>query len=138
MVFTGELEVKDLTIMLEDKPGTLAEVSEVLGQAGVNIEGGCGYPAIGRGIFHILVEDENVARTALEAAGITISEVSDVVVLDLLNNPGSLGVQLRKLANEGVNATMFYIASNNRVVLSVDDFDKAQAMFRSDGFPMRP
>lgn len=116
--------------MLEDKPGTLAEVSDVLGQAGVNIEGGCGYPAIGRGIFHILVEDVNAARSALEAAGITVSEENDVILLNLENKPGSLGTELRKLSNEGINATLFYIASNNRIVLSVDDIDKARSLIK--------
>ncbi|OLS28406.1 MAG: hypothetical protein HeimC2_07520 [Candidatus Heimdallarchaeota archaeon LC_2] len=120
--------MKDLTILLEDKPGTLAEVSEVLGQAGINIEGGCGYPAIGRGIFHILVEDVIAARTALEGAGITVSEENDVIVFNLDNKPGNLGAELRKLSNEGINATLFYIASNNRIVLSVDDFDKARSL----------
>ena len=122
--------MKDLTIMLEDRPGTLAEVSEVLGKAGINIEGGCGYPAIGRGIFHILVEDAKAARTALEGAGITVSEENDVIIFNLDNKPGSLGVELRKLSNEGINATLFYIASNNRIVLSVNDFDKARDLMK--------
>ncbi|MHA2030077.1 MAG: ACT domain-containing protein [Candidatus Kariarchaeaceae archaeon] len=121
--------MKDITILLEDKPGTLAEVADVLGRSGINIEGGCGYPAIGRGIFHILVEDPVAARTALEGAGITISEENDVLILDLENKPGSLGEGLRKIADESINATLFYIASNNRIVISVDDFEKAQTLF---------
>jgi hypothetical protein len=39
--------MKDLTIILKDKPGTLAQVGEILGQAGVNIEGLCGFPCNG-------------------------------------------------------------------------------------------
>ncbi len=122
--------MKDITIMLEDRPGTLAEVSEVLGKAGVNIEGGCGYPAIGRGIFHILVKDVNDARIALEGAGITVSEENDVVVVNLENSPGSLATELKKISNEGINITVFYIASDNRLVLSVDDFAKAQGLYK--------
>ena len=122
--------MKDITILLEDEPGTLAEVSEVLGRAGVNIEGGCGYPAVGRGIFHILVENEGLARTALEGAGITISEENDVIVLHLENKPGSLGDELKKLSNERINVRLFYIASNNRIVLSVDNFEKAISLVK--------
>ena len=33
---------KDLSVILEDKPGMLALLGEVLGRAGVNIEGICG------------------------------------------------------------------------------------------------
>jgi hypothetical protein len=35
---------KDLTIILTNRPGTLADAAEALGRAGVNIRGGCGVP----------------------------------------------------------------------------------------------
>jgi hypothetical protein len=40
---------KDLTIILEDHPGTLADVGEPLGKAGINIDGLCGFPCEGKG-----------------------------------------------------------------------------------------
>ena len=33
--------MKDLTVSLEDRPGTLADLGEALGKAGINIEGMC-------------------------------------------------------------------------------------------------
>jgi len=33
--------VKDLTVILQDRPGTLADMGEILGNAGINIEGMC-------------------------------------------------------------------------------------------------
>jgi hypothetical protein len=39
----------DLTIILEDRPGTLVDVGEALGKAGINIDGMCGFPCQGRG-----------------------------------------------------------------------------------------
>jgi len=53
---------KDLTVVLEDRPGTLADVGEALGKAGINIDGLCGFPCQGKGILHILVEDAAAAR----------------------------------------------------------------------------
>jgi hypothetical protein len=44
--------MKDLTILMEDRPGTLANVGEALGNAGVNIEGMCGFGAGGQGTAH--------------------------------------------------------------------------------------
>ena len=32
----------DLTIILEDRPGSVAKLGETLGKAGVNIDGSCG------------------------------------------------------------------------------------------------
>ncbi|MGH7754363.1 MAG: ACT domain-containing protein, partial [Gemmatimonadales bacterium] len=49
---------KDLTVMLDDRPGTLAQLSEALGKANVNIEGVCAMPAGGgQAAVHLLVED---------------------------------------------------------------------------------
>jgi hypothetical protein len=53
---------KDLTVYLEDRPGTLATLGETLGNAGINIDGMCGFASEGRGIFHVLVDDGAAAR----------------------------------------------------------------------------
>ncbi len=55
----------DLTVILEDRPGTLADVGEALGEAGINIDGMCGFPCEGRGRLHVLVDDPVNARRAL-------------------------------------------------------------------------
>ena len=47
----------DISIELEDKPGTVAAAAEALGKAGVNIEGFAGFNVGGKGIAHVLVED---------------------------------------------------------------------------------
>jgi len=61
-------------VILVNRPGTLADAAEALGRAGVNIAGGCGFPAAGEGIFHVLVEDPTTARRALEAAGMEVRQ----------------------------------------------------------------
>ena len=54
--------MKDLTVSLEDRPGTLADLGEALGKAGINIEGMCAVAGEGRSIIHLLVTDANAAR----------------------------------------------------------------------------
>jgi len=49
--------MKDLTVSLEDRPGTLADLGEALGKAGINIEGMCAVAGEGRSIIHLLVTD---------------------------------------------------------------------------------
>jgi hypothetical protein len=97
--------MKDLAIVLEDRPGTLAAVGEALGNAGVNIEGLCGFGAGGQGTAHILVADEAAARAALEGAGIAIAAERDVIVMDMAgqDRPGTMGAMARKVADAGVN-----------------------------------
>ena len=66
----------DLTVILEDRPGELARLGEVTGEAGVNIEGMCALTGQGRGYIHLLVADEkaSAARVALEGAGMGVAE----------------------------------------------------------------
>jgi len=115
---------RDLTVILVNRPGTLADAAEALGRAGVNIEGACGFPAVGEGIFHVLVEDAPAARQALEAAGLEVRAERDVVLLDQLpREPGTLGAALRRIADAGVNVDLIYPTEDGRVVLSGDDVD---------------
>ncbi len=119
--------MKDLTVFLEDRPGTLADAGEALGKAGVNIEGTCGFPCEGKGVGHILIEDASKARRVLEEIGIEVGEEREVLVLEVKNQLGELGRIARRIANVGANINLIYIASNNRLVLGVDDLDKARS-----------
>jgi hypothetical protein len=118
---------KDLTINLADRPGTLAELGEVMGKAGVNIEGVCGIPGGGTSVVHILVEDVVSARRCLEAAKIQVQAERDVLLVKLEDKPGELGKLCRKIATAGVNINLCYLASKTRLVVGVDNLEKAKA-----------
>jgi hypothetical protein len=119
--------MKDLTIVMENRPGVLASLGQSLGKAGVNVEGFCGFPSEGQAIGHLLVEDAAVARRAIEQAGAKVTGERDVLLLDLENRAGALGEIAKRIADAGVNIELVYVASNNRVVVGVDDLDKAKA-----------
>ena len=114
--------VKDLTVILENKPGTLADAFEALGGADINVVGSCGFPASGEGILHVLVEDAAAARQALEGVGLTVRDERDVVIVGPLPaQPGSGGAVLRRIADQGVNVDLLYMTEDGRVVLSGED-----------------
>ena len=120
---------RDLTVLLEDRPGTLADMSEALGDAGINIEGICGVPQQGKGVIHILVEDAAGARQALEVKGMNVSAEREVLIMEVEDRPGALGKISRSLANAGVNIEFIYAATNTRLVVAVDDLEKARGAF---------
>ena len=107
----------DLTVYLEDRPGTLAQVGEVLGGAGINIEGACGFPAEGRGVLHLLVTDAGAARGALTEAGLECGEEREVEVVSVVDQPGEMGRHLRRIADAGVNVDLVYLATGTRLVI---------------------
>ncbi len=118
---------KDLTVILDDRPGTLATLTEALGKAGINIEGLCGFPSEGKGVIHILVQDAAAARRAAEAAGFTVRGEREVLVLDVQDRPGEVGRITRRIANAGVNIDLIYVATKTRVVIGASDLPKAKA-----------
>ena len=118
---------KDLTVILEDRPGTLADMGEALGKAGINIDGLCGFPCQGKGTIHILVEDAAAARRALEERGLEVRDEREVLILEVEDRPGAFGDVTRRIANAGVNIDLAYPATNNRLVIGADDLEKARA-----------
>ena len=121
--------MKDLAVIIENRPGALADLGELLGKNGINMEGLCGIPLKDEAIIHILVEDESVARFILEDAGYEISAIREVLVMDIgpiAGKPGSGGQMARKIGNVGVNIDLIYLAEHNKLVIGVDDIDRAQ------------
>jgi hypothetical protein len=113
--------MKDLTLNLENKPGTFAAAAQALGNAGINIEGGAGYASGASGTPHILVDDAQAAMNALMAAGIQCSNDRDVEVMSIVDQPGELGRVLQRVADAGVNIDLMYLATNTRLVLGSPD-----------------
>ena len=118
---------KDLTVILENRPGTMADLGEALGKAGINIEGMCGFPCEGQGVMHLLVEDKAGVRSTLEGIGITVAGERDVLILEVEDRPGAFGDMARKIADAGVNVDLGYLATGTRLVIGADDLEKAQA-----------
>ena len=117
----------DITVILADRPGTLADLGEALGSAGINIDGMCGFPCEGKGVLHVLVEDAAAARAALEQTGHEIRGERDVLVVDIEDRPGAFGEIARRIADAGVNFDLGYLATNTRLVIGANDLDKARA-----------
>ena len=119
---------KDLTVVMENRPGKLAELGEATGRGGVNIEGLCAMVGDGKGFIHILVEDGAAARKALEEAEIDVADERDAVIVDLHDKPGAMGEIARDLAEAGVSIDVAYtIFSGVRLVIVTDDTEKARA-----------
>jgi hypothetical protein len=118
----------DITLLLDDQPGALARIGEVLGRAGVNIEGLCAVTSGGgQAEVHVLVQDLEAALPALARSGLSVTSEQEVVVVALEDRPGALGAVSRRLGEAGVNITLTYLATDTRLVLAADNLAAAQA-----------
>jgi hypothetical protein len=76
----------------------------------------------------VLVDDAATARTALEGAGMRIADQREALVVDLQDQPGSLGGLARNLAEANVNIELAYTTFGGvKVVIVTDDLDSARA-----------
>lgn len=117
----------DIAMELAHRPGALAEMGEALARAGVSVEGGGAWVFGGTGVAHFLVRDGTASRAALEAAGIRVQSVREVVALRLdQERPGQLGALCRRMATAGVNIEVLYSDHDHRLVLVVDDVAAAR------------
>ncbi len=119
----------DITVRLEDKPGSLAHLGEILGRAGVNIDGICGVQCEGVGLLHILVRAPGLAREVLKEAGFVVELEREVLLLDIIDQPGELGGIARRLADAGLNINLLYLTAGMDLVIGVDQFEIAAEVF---------
>ena len=117
----------DITVILDDLPGTLAQVGEALGSAGVNIDGYSSFTSGVKTHLHVLVEDVEAARSALMESGLEIAQEREVMTVDMEDLPGELGKVARNIANAGVNIDMVYMGTNSRLVVAAYDLEKARS-----------
>jgi hypothetical protein len=120
----------DLTVVLQDRPGELARLGEIIGGAGVNIRGLAAFTGEGRGIIHVLVDDDAAARAidGLRSGDMGVADQREVLVIDVDDRPGSLGELARELWEANVNIDLAYTTFGGvKLVIATDDLESARA-----------
>ena len=119
--------MKDLEIILDNVPGSLATMGEILGSNSISLEGGGVFQHGNKATAHFLVHEPERARQLLEDAGITVLAMSDVIIQKLRQDvPGQLGMFCRRLATAGVNILTQYSDHSNQLIVVVDDHKKGK------------
>jgi hypothetical protein len=121
--------MKDLEILLENKPGSLALMGETLGKNGISLEGGGVFQNGESCIAHFLVKDAEKAKEILEHAQINVLKINNVLIQKLRQDvPGQLGMFCRRLADAGVNILVQYSDHANQLIVVLDDFEKGKTV----------
>jgi len=121
--------VKQLTVTCKNRPGELARIAKVLGDANVNIWNWLTTTSRDEGATYLVVDNANKAKQALDAADLSYTE-ADVLQVELRNAPGALAQFVGRLADEGINIMLGYQTSPEgsrkaSMVLAISDLAKA-------------
>ena len=114
----------EFRVTLEDKPGELARLGTVLGDAEVNIEAIQGFSLEGKGVVQFVPNQPDQAVQALETKGFSYTK-RDVLVVKVLDQPGMLGDVALVMSEAGVNIDSVYLTAAGHMVLGADDLDGA-------------
>lgn len=135
---TNKFVVKQLSVFLENRKGRLLEVTEALGNAGINIRALAMAESAEFGILRLVVNNPEKARTALSAEGFTVAE-QNVFAVEVNDEPGSFHKVVRILAGEDINVdyTYAFVGDSSRAVLIFkvpqDSLEKAMKALDSNG-----
>jgi len=124
-----EMKVEQISIFLENKYGRLAEVTEVLAKAGINIRALSLADTADFGILRLIVNDTEKAKAVLKDNGFTVGK-TEVVAVEVPDRPGGLAGILNALKGEGINVEYMYAfvqrsGENAIIIFRFDDVEKA-------------
>jgi len=119
--------IKQLTVFLENKTGRLNEVSQLLGNTGINISAITLADTTEFGILRMIVSEPEKALSILKNAEFS-ARLTDVICLNSPNEPGALARALDILSGESVFIEYLYAYSMDNksanIVLKPDNIRK--------------
>jgi hypothetical protein len=123
------MRLEQVSIFLENKSGRLAEVTNVLAAANVNIRALSLADTADFGILRLIVDQTERAKQALKDHGFTIGK-TEVIALEVPDRPGGLAEILQILGAAGINVEYMYAfvqrsGANAIVIFRFDELDKA-------------
>jgi len=110
----------EFRVVLEDRPGTLARLGSVLGDARVNLEAIQGMSLEKTGIVQFVPSDSAKTATALDSGSVPYT-TREVLIVRVLDEPGALGEVALVMAKAGINIDSVYVTTRGCLVLGVDD-----------------
>ena len=127
------MTLKQFDVYVQNKPGELAKICEMLGSQGVNIKAIASERAANRPMIKIVTDDETTTKSALARTGI-VYDMRDVIAVKMLDRPGELGKVARKLARAMVNVDSIYILNKENgmteIAFTVDNVKKAEGILK--------
>jgi hypothetical protein len=129
---------QEFEVYVQNKPGDIAWIAEVLSRNSVNIRGISTDLGSSRPIVRVVTDDEASARSALKAAKLEFTE-REIEVIALSDRPGELAKVTKHLSKAGINIESLYILGNTgstveEIALTVNETARAREVlgkFRS-------
>jgi hypothetical protein len=131
------MNVQQISIFLENKPGRLEEVARIFEEGRINIRALALADTSEFGILRLIVNDIEKAQRLLKNHGYTVG-VTEVVAVEVEDRPGGLHRILKTLSQDNINVEYMYAfvrqsGRNAVLIFRFDDVPAASAVLKREG-----
>ena len=132
------MAIKQLTIFIQNKKGTVVSVTDILSKNNVNLRALSIAETQDFGILRLIVNDEATAEKILKEEGYLI-KITDVIGVKISDEPGRLSEALQVLDENKINMEYLYAfmvrtEKHAYMVIRVEDNDAAEKALINAGF----
>ena len=132
------MTVKQISVFLENRPGTMGEFTKVLSENKIDMRALSLAEASDFGIARIIVDDVFNAMQVIKEAGY-ICSITKVLAVGIPDEPGELAKVISHLGENGINIEYIYAFSSTKdnlayMIFRVKDNEKAVAVLSKQGY----
>lgn len=125
--------MRQFEISVENKIGCLADVTDILAQAKINLKAIATDNKEKHGVIKIVTDNEEITRQVLKDADMDFRE-HEIVPVRLLDKPGELSKVARAMHNLDINIESVFLMDRDQgtahIAFKVDDLKKARELLK--------
>ena len=130
--------IKHNSVFVENKPGTLKRVTNMLAKNDINIYGFACFDAPEFAIFRMICNDPDKAEIILNQSGY-MNRITQAIVVDMKDQVGGLDELLKVLADSNVSLDYIYTSFHRKdltpvVILHSEDITVTESVLKNNGF----
>ena len=135
------MTVKQLSVFVENRPGRLSTITNLLGNAGVNIRAMSIADTKDFGILRLIVDDCEKAQQVLKDNSFAVT-ITNVMAISIPDKPGGLAAAMDCLYKDNISVEYMYAAFINAtdgtayLILRVDKTDEAVTALTEGGYKL--
>ncbi|MBE6510840.1 MAG: acetolactate synthase [Methanobrevibacter millerae] len=136
------MKIKQLSIFLQNKMGSLAKPLDVLTVADVNIRAMCMADTSEFGILRLVVDDPEKGKKALEQNNFLV-KMTEIIGVEMNDTPGGLTSVLKTIRDNNIDLEYLYAFTHDKadkaiLLLHADDIDKLIEVLQNNNITIVP
>ena len=136
------MKIKQLSIFLQNRMGSLSKPLEVLSDANVNIKAMCMADTSEFGILRLVVDDPIKGKETLEENNFLV-KITDIIGVEMNDTPGGLTAVLKVIKDNKIDLEYLYAFTHEKVgkailLLHSEDIDNLISVLNENNIPLVP